>query len=137
MLSRHMPFDTSGMIVEFEYVRGHRGAVQPANCLGLVLVWTQTGGALNVLQLAFGLTYSYRSVYFRFGICFVVKTFCNEPLARVSISLMEEIETFKAAFGERHPLLNDCWAMMDGLMLYLQASGIATNSGEILQQVDA
>jgi hypothetical protein len=26
-----------------------------------------------------------------------------------------------AAFSECHPLLTDCWAMMDGLKLYLQA----------------
>jgi hypothetical protein len=28
-----------------------------------------------------------------------------------------------SAFGIRHPLLNDCWGPMDGLKLYLQASG--------------
>ena len=31
----------------------------------------------------------------------------------------EEKETFKVAFGKRHPLLNDCWVTMDGLKLYL------------------
>ena len=36
---------------------------------------------------------------------------------------MEKIETFKANFAVRHPLLNDCWAMMDGLKLFLQQSG--------------
>jgi hypothetical protein len=41
----------------------------------------------------------------------------------VAIPLREEIETFKVAFSKHHPLLNDCWATMDGLKLYLQASG--------------
>jgi hypothetical protein len=83
----------------------------------------QTRGALIFLQLVFGLTYSNLSVYLQFGICLIVKTFCDNPLARVSIPSMEEIETFKAAFSKRHPLLNDCWAPLDGLRLYLQASG--------------
>ena len=30
---------------------------------------------------------------------------------------------YMAMISERHPLLTDCWAMMDGLKLYLQASG--------------
>jgi hypothetical protein len=58
MFSGHTPFDESGMIVEFEYVRRQKRIVQPADCLGLVLVWTRTRGALNALQLVFGLTYS-------------------------------------------------------------------------------
>jgi hypothetical protein len=62
MFLGHTPFDASGMIVKFEYVRGRKRVVQPADCLGLVLVWPQTRGALNVLQLVFGLTYSNLSV---------------------------------------------------------------------------
>jgi hypothetical protein len=58
MFSGHMPFDESGMIVEFEYTTGRKREVQPEDCLGLVLVWTQTRGLLIVLQLVFGLTYS-------------------------------------------------------------------------------
>jgi len=38
---------------------------------------------------------------------------------------VEEIESFKKAFGAQHPLLNDCWATMDGLKLYLQSAGHA------------
>jgi hypothetical protein len=43
----------------------------------------------------------------------------------VSIPSADEIKNFKAAFAVRHPLLNDCWATMDGLKLYLQQSGNA------------
>jgi hypothetical protein len=113
------------MIVEFEYIQGQRRVVQPEDCLGLVLVWTCTSGSLNVLQLVFGLTYSNLAVHLRFGMRLVVKTFRHDPLARVSIPSAEEIETFKAAFAERHPLLTDCWATMDSLMQYLQTAGKA------------
>ncbi len=123
MFSGHTPFDASGMIVDFVYVRGRKRVVQPADCLGLVLVWMRTRGALNVLQLVFGLTYSNLSVYLRFGIWLIVETFCNDPLVRVAIPSREEIETFKVVFSKQHPLLNDCWATIDGLKLYLQASG--------------
>ena len=123
MFLGHTPFNESGMIIEFEYVRGRKRKVQPADCLGLVLMWTRTRGPLNVLQLVFGLTYTNLCVYLRYGIRLMVETFHNDPLARVSIPSAEDIETFKVAFSKRHPLLNDCWATMDGLKLYLQASG--------------
>ncbi len=125
MFSGHTPFNKSGMIVEFEYVQGRRRVVQPEDCLGLVVVWMRTRGSLYVLQLVFGLTYSNLSVYLRFGMRIIVETFRHNPLARVSIPLAEEIESFKAAFAERHLLLNDCWATMDGLKLYLQTAGNA------------
>ena len=48
MFSSHTPFNESGFIVSFEYVRGRKRNTE--DCLGLVLVWTQTRGALNVLQ---------------------------------------------------------------------------------------
>ncbi len=87
-----------------------------------MLVWTQTRGLLNVLQLVFGLTYTNLSVYLRFGVRLFVKTFWDDPLAQVSIPSMEEIELFKEAFAARHPLLTDCWATMDRLKLFLQQS---------------
>jgi hypothetical protein len=80
--------------------------------LGAGISMDANKGALNVLQLVFGLTYSQLSVYLQFRICLIVETFCDDTLARVSIPSMEEIETFAAAVGERHLLLNDCWATM-------------------------
>ena len=68
MFLSHTAFDKYGMIVEFEYIRGQKRTVLPEDCLGLVLVWMRTRGALNVLQLVFGLPYSNLSVYLRFGI---------------------------------------------------------------------
>ncbi len=41
----------------------------------------------------------------------------------MSIPPIEDINEYKAAFREWHPLLQDCWATMDGLKLYLQQSG--------------
>jgi hypothetical protein len=123
MFSSHTPFDESGFIVPFEYVNGRKRNVKPEDCLGLVLVWMQTRGALNVLQLVFKLTYTNLSVYLRFGICLLVETFHDDPLARVCLPSPEKINEYKAAFGQRHLLLHDCWATMDGLKLYLQQAG--------------
>ena len=104
MFSGHTPFDKSGMIVDFEYITGQKREVQPADCLGLILVLTRTRGPLNVLQLVFGLTYSKLFIYLRFGICLIVETFHDS---------MEEIDECKAAFMAWHLLLQDCWAAMD------------------------
>jgi hypothetical protein len=62
----------------------------------------------------------YPSVYLRFGICLLVETFHDDPLAQVSLPFAEEINKYKATFGARHPLLHDCRATIDGLKLYLQ-----------------
>ncbi len=80
MYSGHMPFDNYGKIVEFKYTRGQKREVQLEDCLRLVLVWTQTKGSLNVLQLVFGLTYTNLSVYLRFGMCHFVNTFRDNLL---------------------------------------------------------
>jgi hypothetical protein len=105
--------------------KSHMGAPRSRNELLAIwgLTWTQTRGALNVLQFVFGLTYTNLSVYLRFGICLLVERFHDNPLARVSLPLPEEINEYKAALGEWHPFLHDCWATMDGLKLYLQQAG--------------
>ena len=38
----HTPFDESGFIVEFEYITGRKREVEPADCLGLVLLFILT-----------------------------------------------------------------------------------------------
>ncbi len=85
---------------------------------------------VKVLQLIFGLTYTNLSVNLRFGICLLVETFHDNPLAQVSLPLSEEINEYKSTFGEWHQLLHDCWATMDGLKLYLQQ----TRNTEIQEQ---
>jgi hypothetical protein len=107
MFSSHTPFDESGFIVPFKCISGRKRNVESEDCLGLVLVWTQTRGALNVLQFVFKLTYTNLAVYLRFGIHLPVETFHDNPLARVSLPSPEEINEYKAAFEERHPLLHD------------------------------
>ncbi len=74
-------------------------------------MWTRTRGALNVLQLVFGLTYSNLSVYLRFGTWLILETFREDALARVAIPTREEIQNYKVAFSERHLLLNSLSAM--------------------------
>jgi hypothetical protein len=56
------------------------GRIEPADCLGLVLVLTRTRGPLNVLQLVFGLTFSNFSIYLRFGIRLIVEIFHDDPI---------------------------------------------------------
>jgi hypothetical protein len=80
MFSSHTPFNESGFFVLFKYVSGWKRDVQPEDYLGLVLVWMQTRGALNVLQLVFGLTYTNLSVYLRFSISFLIETFHDNLL---------------------------------------------------------
>jgi hypothetical protein len=79
-----------------------------------------TWGWLNVFQLVFGLTYPN---ILRFGICLIINTFRHGPLARVSIPSAQDIDSFKEVFAVQHSLLNDCWATIDSLKLYLHSAG--------------
>ena len=132
MFDGHTPFDESGMIVEFEYVRGseERSSVGglPWSCVNLD---THQRPA-ECFAACFGLTLTNISVYLRFGIHLIVETFRDDPLASVRIPSAEKIETFKATFAGRHPLLNDCWATMDGLKLYLQQLVILISKNGII-----
>jgi hypothetical protein len=91
------------MIVEYEYTSGQKREVQPEDCLGLVLVWTRTRGSLNVIELVFGLIYFTLSVYLRFGMRLFNNTFWNDPLARVSIPLAEDIKNVQSSFCRATP----------------------------------
>ncbi len=65
MFSSHMPFNALGIIVEFEYVRGRKRNVKPADCLGLVLVWTRTRGCWMFCSLFLDLSFLiFLSIYF-------------------------------------------------------------------------
>jgi hypothetical protein len=92
---------------------------------------------MNVLQLVFGLTYTNLNVYLRFGIRLIVEIFRSDLHARVSLPSPDEISSYMSAFRERHPLLTDCWATMDGLKLHLQASGNSDHPRTFLQRVDS
>ena len=48
--------------------RGRRRLIDGRICLGLVLAWTRTKGQLHMLQLIFGLTASWLSVWLRMGV---------------------------------------------------------------------
>jgi hypothetical protein len=45
-------------------------------------------------------------VYLRFRIRLLIETFHGNPLARVSLPSPEEIKKYKAALGERYPLIH-------------------------------
>ncbi len=127
MFSSHTPFDESSFIVPFDYVSGRKRNVQQEDCLGLVLVWTQTRGAWNVLQLVFGFTYTNLSVYLRFGICLLIETFHDNPLAGVRLPSPEEINKYKAAWL----LGNNGW--IEAVFATVREYG---DTGAILQWLD-
>jgi hypothetical protein len=74
------------------------------------------------------------NLMFRIGL--FVEMIHDNLLAQVSLPSAEEINEYKAAFGEWHPLLHDCWVTMDGLKLHLQQAGNVEIQEQFLQPLD-
>jgi hypothetical protein len=124
LFDEYTPFNTSHILLKQDPLKGGRPRkVRPEDCLGLVLVWTLTRGALTALQLIFGMTCSNLCVYLRFGHRVIVEALKSDSLAKIAIPSNEEIASYKEAVGAIYPLLSDVWSTMDGLKLYLQQSG--------------
>ena len=96
---------------------GRRRKIDAIDCLGLVLVWTRTRGALHALQMTFGLSMTNLCEYLRFGRRIVVQVLKDDVNAMVVVPIAEKIEEYNAAIKQQYPVLENVWAKMDGLKL--------------------
>ena len=99
---------------------GRKRLILAEDCLGLVLAWTRTRGAISTLQLIFGMTMSNVMSYLKFGKRIIIEVLKNDDLARIALPTAEKVEQYCAAVKEKHPDLDMVWATMDGLKLALQ-----------------
>ena len=117
----HDPNNAEGVIKRIEK-GGRTRKFSSRDFLGLYLAWTRTRGAVHNLSLMFGITGSAVSTYLRYARRLLIHVLKGEDSAVVRIPNEEEISTYKAAVGSRHPMLNDVWLAMDGLKLYIEQS---------------
>ena len=75
--------------------------------LAIVLVWSRTCGAINNLQMIFGLPLSSISVWLRFGTRILIKVLHDHPLAKVELPTDEQLAEFQAAIIRKYPLLTN------------------------------
>ena len=89
LFNRYSPYsNNNGHLIRQLRNNGSRGGrprtLDPCSCLGLVLCFTRTKGALTVLQLVFGLSYSVLCLFLKFGIRLLTKILLREDGAKVT-----------------------------------------------------
>ena len=104
---------------------GRPRSLDAAGCLGLVLAWSRTRGSLWNLAVNFGLTHSTAKNWLLFGKLCLIDVFRKHPSGAVKLPSGQENQEFIELISHKHPLLGDekVWGIMDGLKLYIQASG--------------
>jgi hypothetical protein len=95
--------------------RGRPFFITRVGCLVLVLVWSCTLGSLIVRQLLFGMTMSPICKYQQFAWRILIMIFKNNELAKICLSLIENLEQYRMTIEERRPTLSNVWGAMDGL----------------------
>lgn len=98
---------------------GRKRVIRPEDCLALCLAWTRARGALNILQLIFGMTMSNVSSYLRHGKRIVIEVLKKDSLAQISLPTAEKVDEYCATVKHRHRDLDKVWATMDGIKLAL------------------
>ncbi|KAE8953055.1 hypothetical protein PR003_g35126 [Phytophthora rubi] len=94
-------------------------------CLALVLAWGRSAGPTSFLGLVFGATASVVSLFLRFGRRLLVKLLSTDINAHVRLPDPVDIEGLQDSISSKYPLLGSVYAVMDGLKLRLQASGLS------------
>ncbi len=80
------------------------------------------------MQMIFGMTMSNLAIYLKFAMRIFVQAFRDNPLVQIAVPDRATIEEYKHAVGERHPVLADVWATMDGLKLSIKNAATDKNN---------
>ena len=130
--NQYSPFiDKKGHIQKLKGPKeGKKRIITSRDCLGLNLAWTRTRGSMFVLQIMFGMTETPVSTYLRFGRRILIKILKNEDDAAIRMPTAEEMEHYKRAIQDRHPILEGVWCSMDGLKLLWESSSDPEEQGD-------
>jgi hypothetical protein len=124
----HFPSRISGFIEPVAITstgkrKGRTRHLDAAGCLGLVLMWYRTRGAVSrSLCLMFGLTETPMLCWLKFGKRILLYVLQHHPDARIKKPTGTEILAYKTAISTQYHHVPDVWAACDGLKLSMQAS---------------
>ena len=105
-----------------EWFRGRPRSIDATGCLGLVLMWFRTTGAINrVLPLVFGLTQTPMERWLKLGKrCLFVALDEHKP----SLPTQNVVEQYIAAIASKYPHCQGVAFAADGCKLEVEKSGI-------------
>lgn len=124
LYDRLTPYSESGFIKrKSQSGVGRKRTISSCDCLGLALAWYRTRGSVTILCMLFGITHSVCVMFIRFARRLLIKVLSKDDSARVKMPSNEEIELFKGKIREKYSMLDDVYAVADGLKLQLEQSG--------------
>ena len=84
--------------------------------LGLVLVWYHTKGSCNrTLPLIFGQTSTPLYKWLKFKRCILLSVLIDDDDSKIRLPNTEEVRSFQAAIGAKHPYYAQVWVALDRL----------------------
>ena len=75
-----------------------------------------------VLSMLLGITSSVCSIFLRFGCCILRTVLNSNPIVSISMPTAQETPQYRDSISEKYSLLEDLYAMADGIKIYLQES---------------
>ena len=100
--------------------KGRKRLISPILCLGLILVYTRTQGAMKSLQMLFGLTASKLSLWLRYGRRILLYVLNRIPESKITMPTVQEAHYLSQFIQRKYPSLSGAWGVMDGLKIPVQ-----------------
>jgi hypothetical protein len=103
--------------------KGRPRHLDAEGCLGLVLMWYRTRGAVSrSLCIMFGLTQTVMFWWLKFGKRVLLHILQGHPDAKIQKPTDDEVRSYVNAISSQYPHAQDVWAACDGLKLSMQAA---------------
>ena len=102
--------------------KGRPRHLNAAGCLGLILMWYRTRGAVSrSLCMMFGLTHTVMQRWLKFGKRVLLYVLQDNPDAAIRKPTDAEVFSYKNAISSQYEHVPDVWAACDGIKLTMEA----------------
>ena len=105
--SQYSIVPVDGKYVKRKETSGRRRLINGEDCLGLVLVWSRTGGSLTFLQVIFGLSRTGIKNYLKFGKRILIKLLSRDIKSKIGTPSRCRVEAYKQAAREKRGDIRD------------------------------
>ena len=105
--SQYSIVPVDGKYVKRKETSGRRRLINGEDCLGLVLVWSRTGGSLTFLQVIFGWSRTGIENYLKFGKRILIKLLSRDIKSKIGTPSRCRVEAYKQAARENRGDIRD------------------------------
>lgn len=107
LYNQYSPYSDNGSIrmMNLSTFRERTRSMNALQCLGLILMWTQSCGNVSFLCMIFGITDSVCTLFFRFARRIIIQVLRNDARAKIQMPSDEDLLNLQRAITDRHPSL--------------------------------